>query len=109
MAEFWTPDINWRAMEGAPDDVGEIQGREALRRYYQDWIDMFDNISVIPEELLDGATDHAASRSRLTVPQDRPLTPPCAVRAAPANRGPPAAPPLAPTRERSPSPRFRSQ
>ena len=53
MAEFWTPDINWRAMEGAPDDVGEIQGREALRRYYQDWIDMFDNISVIPEELLD--------------------------------------------------------
>ena len=53
MAEFWTPDINWRAMEGAPDDVGEMQGREALRRYYQDWIDMFDNISVIPEELLD--------------------------------------------------------
>jgi len=53
MADFWSADINWRALEGAVDDVGEIQGPEALRRYFQDWIDTFDNISAVPEELVD--------------------------------------------------------
>ena len=33
MADFWAADINWRAIEGAPDDVGVMQGPEALRRY----------------------------------------------------------------------------
>jgi ketosteroid isomerase-like protein len=42
IADFWAAGINWRAIEGAPDDVGEIQGPEALRRYFQDWIDTFD-------------------------------------------------------------------
>jgi ketosteroid isomerase-like protein len=53
MADFWAADINWRAIEGAPDDVGEMQGAEALRRYFQDWIDTFDDVSNVPEELLD--------------------------------------------------------
>ena len=53
MAEFWDPEISWRAIEGAPDDGGEMQGREALRRYYQDWLDMFDDITNVPEELID--------------------------------------------------------
>ena len=33
LAEFLHPEINWRAMEGAPDDVGEMRGMEAARRY----------------------------------------------------------------------------
>ena len=37
MAEFWDPDIVWRAAEGAVDDVGEMHGRVAVRRYAQDW------------------------------------------------------------------------
>jgi len=31
MARFWAADIDWRAMEGALDDVGEIRGPAALR------------------------------------------------------------------------------
>jgi len=42
MAEFWDPDIDWRAAEGAIDDVGEMHGSVAVRRYIQDWIDTFD-------------------------------------------------------------------
>jgi hypothetical protein len=30
--EFWHPDLDYRAIEGAPDDVGAIEGRDALRR-----------------------------------------------------------------------------
>jgi ketosteroid isomerase-like protein len=43
-AEFWHPDIEWRALEGAVDDVGVITGREAMRRYYQDWVEMIDDL-----------------------------------------------------------------
>src|SRR5215207_8135872 len=43
MADFWATDINWRAMEGALDDVGEMQGADALRRYYEDWLDIGDD------------------------------------------------------------------
>ncbi|MCW3067546.1 MAG: hypothetical protein JWL67_171 [Solirubrobacterales bacterium] len=53
MAEFWDPEISWRAIEGALDDVGEMQGIEAARVYVQDWLDTFDDFSVVPEELLD--------------------------------------------------------
>jgi ketosteroid isomerase-like protein len=70
MAEFWDADINWRAIEGAPDDVGEMHGPEAVRRYLQEWIDMFDNITNVPEELLDVGDDrvvavqHATGRAK---------------------------------------------
>ena len=39
-AEYWHPEISWRAAQGEVDDVGEIRGREAMCRYYDDWIDM---------------------------------------------------------------------
>jgi ketosteroid isomerase-like protein len=42
MAEFWHPDIEWRAMEGAADDVGVMRGPARLRRYYEDWLDTID-------------------------------------------------------------------
>jgi ketosteroid isomerase-like protein len=70
MAGFWATDINWRAMEGAIDDVGEMQGAEALRRYYEDWLDMFDDVTNVPEELIDLGDDrvlavqHATGRAK---------------------------------------------
>ena len=70
MAEYWDAGISWRAIEGAPDDVGEIEGRDALRRYYQDWIDTFAGLTVVPGELLEVdddrlvASHHATGRAR---------------------------------------------
>ena len=52
VTEFWDPEIDWRAIEGAPDDVGEMRGREAVRRYLQDWVDTFEGLTVVVEELL---------------------------------------------------------
>ena len=66
MAGFWATDINWRAMEGAIDDVGEMQGAEALRRYYEDWLDMFDGVTVVPEELLDIGEDRVLAVLHVT-------------------------------------------
>src|SRR5215203_2059225 len=65
MAEFWDPDINWRAAEGAVDDVGEMHGPVAVRRYIQDWIDTFDDFSVVAEELRDVADDRVLAIQRL--------------------------------------------
>jgi ketosteroid isomerase-like protein len=42
--EFWHPDIDYRAIEGAPDDVGVMRGRDAIRAYYADWLGMFDDL-----------------------------------------------------------------
>jgi ketosteroid isomerase-like protein len=70
LAAFWDADISWRAIEGAPDDVGEMRGREAVRRYLQDWLDMFDDVTNVPEEVLDLGDDrvlvlqHATGRAK---------------------------------------------
>lgn len=53
VVEFWDPEINYRAAEGAIDDVGEMNGRAAVRRYVQDWVDMFDVLAVGAEEIVD--------------------------------------------------------
>jgi len=53
VADFWDPDIDWRAIEGAPDDIGVFKGREAMRRYYTQWNETFDAIDVKTEELID--------------------------------------------------------
>jgi ketosteroid isomerase-like protein len=72
LAEFWDDEINWRAIEGAVDDVGEIQGAEAMRRYLQDWLDTFEDITSVPTELLDVgdgrvvAVLHVTGRARLS-------------------------------------------
>jgi ketosteroid isomerase-like protein len=54
VVEFWAPDIDWRAIEGAPDDIGVFQGHEAMRRYYGQWYETFENIDSQTEELIDG-------------------------------------------------------
>ena len=65
MAEYWDPDIDWRAAEGALDDVGEMHGPVAVRRYIQDWIDTFDDFSVVAEELRDVGDDRVLAIQRV--------------------------------------------
>ncbi len=72
LAEFWHPDINWRAIEGAVDDVGEMHGTAAARRYVQDWLDTFEDVTSVAEELLALGDDrviavqHMTGRARLS-------------------------------------------
>ena len=60
-AEFWHPEIEWRAIDGAADDVGVIRGRDALRRYYQDWIDTLAELRAEVEEILCETDDRVAA------------------------------------------------
>jgi uncharacterized protein len=66
LMEYFDPEINWRAMEGAPDDVGEMNGRDAVRWYMQDWLDTFEDITSVPMELLDGGDDHVVATIHVT-------------------------------------------
>jgi ketosteroid isomerase-like protein len=52
-AEFWDPEIDWRAIEGAPDDIGVFTGHDAMRRYYEQWYETFEAIQLETEELID--------------------------------------------------------
>ncbi len=70
MTELWDDEISWRAIEGALDDVGEMQGLDAVRRYCQDWLDTFDDLTSVPEEVIDVdetrvlATQRVSGRAR---------------------------------------------
>jgi ketosteroid isomerase-like protein len=72
MAEYWDPEISWRAIENAPDDVGEMRGRDAACRYVQDWLDMFEDLVNVAEEVLEVGEDlvisvqHVTGRARLS-------------------------------------------
>jgi ketosteroid isomerase-like protein len=72
LSEFFDEDIDWRAIEGAPDDVGEIRGIEAMLHYMGDWLETFDDITSVPTELLDLGDDRVlavlrvAGRARLS-------------------------------------------
>jgi ketosteroid isomerase-like protein len=56
-SEFWTDDIDYRAIEGAIDDRGPMHGKAAVRAYVQDWLDNFDNFRSETVELLDAGED----------------------------------------------------
>jgi ketosteroid isomerase-like protein len=65
----WHEDISWRAIEGAPDDVGEMHGRDRLRRYYEEFLEAFEGIVLDPIEIADMGEYvmvelHMAARSR---------------------------------------------
>ena len=55
--QIWAPDIDHRAIEGAPDDVGPIIGRDAMRAYAADWYETFTDLTIVPEEILDGGPE----------------------------------------------------
>jgi ketosteroid isomerase-like protein len=61
----WAPDIEHRAIEGAPDDVGPIIGRDAMRAYVNDWYDMFADLEVVPEEIIDAGPERVGVVRRL--------------------------------------------
>ena len=75
LAEFWHPAINWRAMEGPPDDVGVFTGHDAMRRYLDDWLEMFDG-RIELEEFIDAGDrvvvmQHGSGKSKRTgIPVD---------------------------------------
>ena len=60
-AEFWHPEIEWRAIDGAADDVGLLRGPDAVRRYYQDWIDTLAELRAEVEEILFETDDRVAA------------------------------------------------
>jgi ketosteroid isomerase-like protein len=64
--EYWTDDIDYRAAEGAPDDHGPIQGKDALRVFMQDWLDTFDDFRVEPVELIEAGEDKVIAVVRIS-------------------------------------------
>jgi ketosteroid isomerase-like protein len=60
------PDITWRAAEGAIDDAGELRGREAVRRYVEDWLDMFDDVTIVADELVGAGQDRVVAVQRMS-------------------------------------------
>jgi ketosteroid isomerase-like protein len=51
--EHWADDLEHRSIEGAPDDRGPIHGKDAMRAYVEDWIELFDDYRIEPIELID--------------------------------------------------------
>jgi ketosteroid isomerase-like protein len=66
VAEFWDPDIDWRAIEGAPDDIGVFKGRASLRHYYEQWYETFDELRGEPKELIDAGNDRVVAVMSVT-------------------------------------------
>jgi ketosteroid isomerase-like protein len=54
---IWAADVDHRAVEGAPDDVGPIVGRDAMRAYIADWFEMFADLQAVPAEIVDGGPE----------------------------------------------------
>jgi len=65
-SEFWTDDIDYRAVEGAIDDRGPMHGKAAVRAYVQDWLDNFDNFRYEAVELLDAGEDAVIAVVRIS-------------------------------------------
>jgi ketosteroid isomerase-like protein len=53
ISDFYDPFMDYRAIQGAVDDAGVLQGFDAFGRYLEDWIQSFDELRVEPEELID--------------------------------------------------------
>jgi ketosteroid isomerase-like protein len=65
-AEYFVDDIDYRAIEGAPDDPGPIHGKHAARAYAQDWLDTFDEFVSEPVELIDAGEDNVIAVTRIS-------------------------------------------
>jgi ketosteroid isomerase-like protein len=62
--EHFTDDVVYRAVEGAPADSGPIHGKDAVRAWLQDWIDMLDEFWFEQVELIDAGGDTVVSVER---------------------------------------------
>ena len=65
-AHVWAEDIDYRAIVGAIDDQGPIRGRDALRRYMEDWVETVDGLELSPEETIDAGGGTFVNIVRLT-------------------------------------------
>jgi ketosteroid isomerase-like protein len=65
-AQCWADDVDYRAIEGAPDDQGPIHGKDALRAYVQDWRDTFDDFTWEPVELIDAGGANVIAVTRIS-------------------------------------------
>jgi ketosteroid isomerase-like protein len=63
-SKFWDPEIEWRAVEGAADDVGMMRGAERVRRYYEDWLETFDELRADVVEVLHDSEETVALHLR---------------------------------------------
>ena len=63
---IWDSAIDWRAMAGAPDDLGPIEGRDAMRRYLEEGLEVFDDVILEAEELIDGGEEQVVVVLRFT-------------------------------------------
>ncbi len=66
--ECWADDIDYRAVEGAPDDHGPILGKDALRDYAQDWRNTFDDFRQEPVEQIKEMTRSSRSSGSADAP-----------------------------------------
>jgi ketosteroid isomerase-like protein len=64
--EYVADDIDYRAIEGAPDDPGPMHGRDAVRAYAQDWLDMFDEFRSEAVELIDAGEDRVIAVTKIS-------------------------------------------
>jgi ketosteroid isomerase-like protein len=62
--EHFADDVDYRAVEGAPDDYGRIRGKDGVREWLRDWIDMFDGFTMELVELMDGGGDTVVAAER---------------------------------------------
>jgi ketosteroid isomerase-like protein len=62
--KHFSDDVVYRAVEGAPDEPGPIHGKDAVRKWLQDWIDMFDGFRMEPVELIDAGGDTVVAIER---------------------------------------------
>jgi ketosteroid isomerase-like protein len=60
-SEYFADDVDHRAVEGSIDDHGPIHGKDAMRAYLQDWLDMFDDLHVEPVEMIDAGEDQVVA------------------------------------------------
>ena len=49
--ELVDPDIEWRPGADAPE-AGENRGRDGFRGFIESWLESFEDLSIVPEELL---------------------------------------------------------
>src|SRR6188472_3474140 len=64
--QVWDSAIDWRAMAGAPDDLGPIEGRDAMRRYLEEGLELFEDVAMEAEEIIDGGEDRVIVVLRFT-------------------------------------------
>src|SRR3954470_5706886 len=62
--EYVADDIDYRAVEGALDDSGPMHGKDAVRAYLQDWLDMFDDFKSEPNYLIEAGGGKVVASTR---------------------------------------------